>query len=57
MEELFNKLQREKNLTNLQNLYDEIIKEFILFADADVEKIGKVVIDAFIESEQYYTMG
>ena len=27
MEELFNKLQREKNLTNLQNLYDEIIKE------------------------------
>ena len=46
-----------KKSVKRQYAYDEIIKEFILFADADVEKIGKVVIDAFIESEQYYTMG
>lgn len=27
-----------------QYTYDEIIKEFILFADADAEEIGKAVI-------------
>lgn len=32
-------------------------KEFILFADADAEEIGKAVIESFIESERYYNMG
>lgn len=40
-----------------QYAYDEIIKEFILFADADAEEIGKAVIESFIESERYYNMG
>lgn len=40
-----------------QYAYDEIIKKFILFADADAEKIGKAVIESFIESERYYNMG
>ena len=40
-----------------KNAYDEIIKEFILFADADAEEIGKAVIESFIESERYYNMG
>ena len=45
-----------KKSVKRQYAYDEIIKEFILFADADVEEIGKAVIDAFIESEQYYNI-
>ena len=40
-----------------QYAYDEIIKEFILFADADAEEIGKAVIESFMESERYYNMG
>ena len=40
-----------------QYAYDEIIKEFILFADEDAEEIGKAVIESFIESERYYNMG
>ena len=32
-------------------------QEFILFADADAEEIGKAVIESFIESERYYNMG
>ena len=40
-----------------QYTYDEIIKEFILFADADAEEIGKAVIESFMESERYYNMG
>lgn len=40
-----------------QYAYDVIIKEFILFADADAEEIGKAVIESFIESERYYNMG
>ena len=40
-----------------QYTYDEIIKVFILFADADAEEIGKAVIESFMESERYYNMG
>ena len=41
----------------ISGTYDEIIKEFILFADADAEEIGKAVIESFMESERYYNMG
>ena len=54
--ELFSKYGQKAGCY-INEIYDEIIKEFILFADADAEEIGKAVIESFIESERYYNMG